>query len=86
MLRTANNLQSFGRLDRPVVDQTNLTGSFDFTLEFAQPPRDALGSDTSNSEPTFIEALKDQLGLKLQASNSPVNVLVIDQIDQPSSN
>jgi bla regulator protein BlaR1 len=86
MSRTANNLQSYGHLDRPVVDQTNLAGGFDFTLEFAQPASGGFSPDSSSSEPTFTEALKDQLGLKLKATDSPVNVLVIDHIEEPSPN
>jgi uncharacterized protein (TIGR03435 family) len=69
-------------IPRPVIDQTGLNGTFDFTLdwvpEFNAPP-DASG-------PNFREALKDQLGLKLEPQQGPVDILVIDRVEHPSAN
>ena len=42
--------------------------------------------DNRESGGTFREALKDQLGLKLEPQNGPVEVLIIDHIEQPSPN
>jgi uncharacterized protein (TIGR03435 family) len=36
--------------------------------------------------PTFFTALQEQLGLKLEAQKSPLDVLLIDHIDRPSEN
>jgi uncharacterized protein (TIGR03435 family) len=36
--------------------------------------------------PTFFEALKDQLGLKLKPTRAPIQILVIDHVEQPSPN
>ena len=69
-------------IPRPVVDETGLSERFDFTLdwvpEFDAPP-DASG-------PTFREALKEQLGLKLEPKQGPVDILVIDRVEHPSAN
>ena len=80
-------------IDRPVLDKTGLTGTFDFIIEFtpaARPPRPGAGiqPDESGDEsgPTFVEALKDQLGLKLVPETGPVNVLIIDHIEEPTPN
>jgi uncharacterized protein (TIGR03435 family) len=75
-------------LDRPVSDQTGLSGNFDFriefTPEFAGPPPPNFQPDATG--PTFIEALREQLGLKLVPQTGPVDVLVIDHVEEPSPN
>ena len=75
-------------LARPAVDQTGLTGNFDFTIQYSRdsiaPP--VLGAAPESQGPTFLEALKEQLGLKLKPTMAPVDVLVIDHVEQPSPN
>ncbi len=84
-------------MDRPVVNQTNLPGSYDFDLAFTQElaprPSDAppgavfLGGgpvDLSNS--TIVEAIRQQLGLKLERQKGPVEILAIDQAEKPVEN
>ncbi len=68
---------------RPVIDETGLKGGFDFWMEWT--PEDASEVDTWSGG-TFREALKDQLGLKLQPANGRVEVLVIDHVERPSEN
>jgi len=68
---------------RPVVDNTGLTGKYDFTLEYT--PFSRAAADESGRPPIFT-ALVEQLGLKLVPSKQPVEVLVIDSIEQPSEN
>jgi uncharacterized protein (TIGR03435 family) len=68
------------RLGRIVVDQTGLTGSYDFTLEWA--PDDAPDSPA----PSLVTALREQLGLRLEPQKAPVEILVIDSIARPSGN
>jgi uncharacterized protein (TIGR03435 family) len=72
---------------RPVVDQTELSGTFDFAFEWT-PQHNGPGveSQTDDSGPTFLEALKDQLGLKLESKTGPVDVIVVDHVEQPSPN
>jgi uncharacterized protein (TIGR03435 family) len=79
-----------GGLDRPVVDQTGLGGVYDFDVEYA---RDNFGVDPAAAGlaaeaegPTFLEALKEQLGLRLVAQKGPVQVVVVDAVARPSEN
>jgi bla regulator protein BlaR1 len=77
-------------LDRPVVNQTGLTGRFDvevnFTPPWMTPKEQSSDAQLDFSGPTFFEALKDQLGLKLISTRAPVQTLVIDHVEQPSPN
>ena len=78
------------QLDRPVVDQTGLNGKFDYEVNFTPPwkmPKDQNADGQLDlAGPTFLEALKDQLGLKLKPTRAPIKTLVIDHIEQPSPN
>ena len=69
---------------RPVIDATGLKGGFDFWLEWT--PEDTSEVNNGESGGTFRDALKNQLGLKLQPANGPVEVLVIDHAEQPTEN
>ena len=76
---------------RKVINRTGLSGDFDFTCEFAavEEPTSQSGADASadSSLPsTIFTALQEQLGLKLESQNGPVDVLVIDHVEQPSEN
>jgi len=77
---------------RPIVDQTGLKGTFDFTLHFAmEPSGTAVPAPEGDAQPeiagpTFLEALQDQLGLKLKPTNAPLSTLVIDDVKQPTAN
>jgi bla regulator protein BlaR1 len=77
-------------LDRPVVNQTGLTGRFDievnFTPSWKMPKDQGADAQLDLTGPTFLEALKDQLGLKLVSTHAPVQTLVIDHVEQPSPN
>jgi uncharacterized protein (TIGR03435 family) len=81
----ANMLTSMGALDRPLLDQTGLTGSFDFALEWVFQPR---GADlrTDLPGPVFMDAVQEQLGLKLESQKGPAEVLVLDHVERPSQN
>jgi uncharacterized protein (TIGR03435 family) len=69
-------------LPRPVIDQTGLSGSFDFTLEWVNE----FNAAPDASGDTFQQALKNQLGLKLEPQKAPIEFLVIDHIEHPSAN
>jgi len=70
-------------LDKPFVDQTGLTGRYDFVLRWSP---DTARPDNPNAPPNVFTAMQEQLGLKLEATKAPVDVLVIDHVDRPSEN
>ena len=76
--------------ERPVIDRTGLDKNYDFTLSFA--PELPLNVPKENlppgllDRPSIFDALKDQLGLKLQAQKGPVEYYVIDHLEKPSGN
>ena len=72
-------------LDKPVVDQTALSGRYDVTLRWT-PDDTPPAPDNANSAPSFFTAIQEQLGLKLESRKGPVQVLVIDQLTQPTDN
>jgi uncharacterized protein (TIGR03435 family) len=84
-------------MDRPVVDQTGLTGRYDFELKWTpdesqfvqfrgagitvQPPK-----DEANAPPGLYTAIQEQLGLKMGPAKVPDDVIVIDHAEKPSPN
>jgi uncharacterized protein (TIGR03435 family) len=81
-------------LDKPVIDQTGLAGRFDFTLKWTpdefqfaglgiKPPAPA---DNADAPPDLFTAMQQQLGLKLESTKAPADVLVIDHVEKPSEN
>jgi uncharacterized protein (TIGR03435 family) len=82
-------------LNRVVLDETNLTGTFDFDLRWTpeQFEPSVLGpSAKGNTAPTpeqtlsVFTAIREQLGLKLEPSSGPMQVLIVDQILEPTPN
>ena len=77
-------------LDRNVIDRTGLSRSYDVTLDFVRelPARvDGPGEAAANPDgPTIFSAVRDQLGLRLQAAKGPVEFLVILRAERPSAN
>ena len=71
-------------LPRPVIDATGLTGGFDFSIQWT--PEDTSPIDNHETGGSFRDALKHQLGLKLEPRKAPVEVLVIDRAEPPSPN
>ena len=81
------------RLDRPVIDRTGLSGRYDFVLQWTPsvgeanvdpggnplPPGDTLG-------PSIFSAIQEQLGLRLESTKGPMEVLVIDSAEMPDEN
>jgi uncharacterized protein (TIGR03435 family) len=82
-----------GSAGRTVIDRTGLTGSFDIEMNFdpsstAQaPPGAPPGPQPIDaSKPSIFTALQEQLGLKLEPTRGPVDVLVVDQAERPTPN
>jgi uncharacterized protein (TIGR03435 family) len=80
-------------LGRPVIDRTGLGELYDFTLEWDDAPiadggafrSDAPAAATSEHGSIFT-ALQEQLGLRLESLQGPVDVIAIDRIETPSEN
>jgi uncharacterized protein (TIGR03435 family) len=66
-------------LGRPVLDRTGISGSFDFRSEYAS------GDARPDVISTIVACVAD-IGLRLEASKGPVNVIVIDRAERPSGN
>lgn len=86
-------------LGRPVVNQTNLTGLFDFTLHWVPDPLPPgfnpagplvpVGPNTSPANDTSAASIFSSLqevGLKLESAKVPLEVLVVDSVQKPSKN
>jgi uncharacterized protein (TIGR03435 family) len=74
---------------RPVVDKTGLTGYYDFTLAFLPelPP----GFDKENlptemrDRPSIFDAVRQQLGLKLEPQKGPVDFYAVEHVEKPAN-
>ena len=75
-------------MNRPIVDETGLTGVYNIRIEFTREEPDALGMTElpDTAAPNLLEALQQQLGLKLQDTKTPVDVIVIDHAESPEAN
>jgi uncharacterized protein (TIGR03435 family) len=80
-------------MDKPVVDQSGLSERYDFTLTFTpDAPQAALigvpppAADNPDAAPDLFTAFQQQLGLRLESTNAPVDVMVIDKVEKPSEN
>lgn len=70
-------------LDRPVIDDTGLTGIYDFKLDWT-PDLDQQSPGTAG--PSIFTALSEQLGLRLDSKREPAPVYVIEKIEKPHEN
>ena len=95
----ANTLSN--QLGRPVVDRTGLTGHYDFKLEYTPDPGQAGGGPFGGAPPppgvqappppdpngpSIFTALQEQLGLRLESTKGPVEMIVIDSVEKASEN
>jgi uncharacterized protein (TIGR03435 family) len=97
MALLAESLARMGGVGRPVVDRTGITDRIDYRLEWtpeSKPvclPGPCPGIPGVEVEPdpnpvAFMDAVREQLGLKLQSTKAPLRILVIDHIERPSEN
>ena len=82
-LASALSQQGVGRV---VVDDTGLTGRYDFSLTWASDATVVDSNSGDTSGPSIFTAFSEQLGLKLEPRRGPVAVLVIEHIEMPSEN
>jgi uncharacterized protein (TIGR03435 family) len=64
-------------LDRPVVDATGLSGTFQWSISFAANPE-------STTAPVIYTALEEQLGLRVERRSAPYDVVIIDSVEMPT--
>jgi uncharacterized protein (TIGR03435 family) len=83
------------QLSRPILDDTGLTGQYDFRLFWTPDSGSCAGvTDTANPDPaistsdapSIFSAVQEQLGLKLEQQRGPVDFLVINSVEKPSAN
>jgi len=67
-------------VERVIIDATGLTGNWDLDLAFVNQVQ-----DTNGDGPSLFTALEEQLGLKLEAARAPVDVVVIDRLERPTT-
>jgi len=78
---------------KPVIDKTGFLGEFDVNITFAPDPAVSMNSldpgelpSTDSGPPNIFFALQQRLGLKLESSKAPVEILVIDSVGRPTAN
>jgi uncharacterized protein (TIGR03435 family) len=78
-------------LGRTVIDKTGFSGLFDLRLDFlpdettvAMPPPPDVVALLASRTPSILTALQEQLGLRLESTKGPVEVLVIDSVARPT--
>ena len=76
---------------RLIVDKTGLAGKYDYYLDWTpaaaeMAPKGADGTPSASDAPGLFTALQEQLGLKLEPSKGPVQIVVIDHLEPPSPN
>jgi bla regulator protein blaR1 len=86
-------LAGYSEIDgRTIVNQTGLTGMYDFTLRWTREQFNAASagepsaSSLAAEAPALFSSLAEQLGLRLVPGKGPVEVLIIDHIERPSEN
>ena len=70
----------------PVVDETQLTGLWTVELRYEPDVASVQQLGSRFTAPRIGDALKEQLGLKLESAPGPVKVIVIDSVRQPTEN
>jgi uncharacterized protein (TIGR03435 family) len=79
-------------LGRTVIDQSGFKDTFDVRLDFLPdadtpalpaPPPDAGGASPGSS---IFSSIQQQLGLRLESTRGPVEVIVIDHVERPTEN
>ncbi len=76
------------QVGRKVLDNTGLTGTYDFTLQWTpdSPAPMSAGAEATDSGPSIFTAIQEQLGLRLEPAKGPVETFVIDHVERPSEN
>jgi uncharacterized protein (TIGR03435 family) len=82
MAQLASQFSNRNGVDRPVIDKTGLAGGYDYKLEWGD-----YGAVNADADVVSIfTAIQEQLGLKLEKTTAPVEVLIVDSAAKPSEN
>jgi uncharacterized protein (TIGR03435 family) len=76
-------VEQFFYTSRPLVDQTGLMGRYDFKLNYTY---DEVHNTDPNAPPGLFTAIQEELGLKLESTKAPVEVFVVDHVENASAN
>jgi len=69
------------------LDRTGIAGDFDFKVQFVEETQAKPAGDTLDaSGPTFLTAMQEQLGLKLESQRGPVEFIIVDRAEKASAN
>jgi uncharacterized protein (TIGR03435 family) len=82
MAQLARQFSNSNSVDRPVIDKTGLTATYDYKLEWSD---DTAAAPDTGTESVFT-AFQEQLGLRLQPTRAAVQILVVDHAEKPSEN
>jgi uncharacterized protein (TIGR03435 family) len=83
-IRNVGSMQVFARsvqsqLGRPVIDETGLTGTFEWSARYR-------AENTDIDAPLFVDAVRQELGLRIVPKTGPYEVMVIDSVTPPTAN
>ena len=73
------------QLDRPVLDRTDLSGRYNFELDWI-PDAGPCPSPAAGDAASIFTALEEQLGLKLESTKDPVETIVVDYAEKADAN
>jgi uncharacterized protein (TIGR03435 family) len=86
MAELADTLTANAGLDRSVIDRTGLAGFYSLHLIYTPESRRAPAGVVDATEITIFNAVRDQLGLRVEKQTAPVEMLVIDRVERATEN
>lgn len=73
-------------MDRPLVNKADLAGLYDINLKWEPDSLQATPGGATPEGPSLTTALQEQLGLRVESTKGPVDVIIIDSVQRPSEN
>jgi uncharacterized protein (TIGR03435 family) len=95
MPELASTFGNYPEIDELVIDRTGLTGRYDMSVRtgggmilspFGRPVPRSVDDTADNEFPPIRQAIREQLGVRLERTREPVEVIVIEQVERPSEN
>jgi bla regulator protein BlaR1 len=78
------------RLDRPIVDETGLSGTYNFKLQWGLEPNDPSARAKGNDVPSdpdgvvLVDGIRRQLGMQIESQQRVVKLLTVDRVVRPA--